>query len=125
MENLRLESTKYTPEVNLNAENASLHFIGKSFPENTADFYRPIKEWLRTYFATEPSNTSVTFQIPYFNSSSSRELYEIFDIFQDASDKELGLNITWEYKENNETAEEIGEEFQEDFEDLNIELVAI
>lgn len=122
MENLNIEATKYTPEINFNATDNTLRISGKSTPENTFEFFEPVKKWLYDYFS-EPKTCTCTFNIPYFNSSSSRVMYDIFDIFDGAD--ESSITINWEYNEQNENAEESGEEFQEDFEDLSINLVVI
>lgn len=120
MEKLNIEATKYTPEIDFNAEENMMKIVGKSTPENTFEFYEPVKSWLSEYFS-EPRECVVTFSIPYFNSSSSRAIYDIFDIFSEA--KESKITINWEYNENNENGEESGKEFKEDFEDLDINLV--
>jgi len=122
MENLNIESTAYTPEINFNANDNNLNIIGKSTPENTFEFFEPVKSWLNSYFEKEQECT-VTFNVPYFNSSSSRVMYDLFDIFSDAASNGSTLTINWEYSENNENAEESGEEFKEDFDDLTINLV--
>lgn len=120
MENLKIEHTKYTPEIDFNSDENILKIIGKSTPENTFEFFEPVKKWLQDYF-NETKECTVVFNIPYFNSSSSRAIYDIFDILSDADDSTITIN--WEYNENNENGEESGEEFKEDFEDLNINLV--
>lgn len=120
MENLKIVATKYTSEIDFNADENTIKIIGKSTPENTFEFFEPVKEWLNKYFE-ENRNCVVTFNIPYFNSSSSRSIYDIFDIFSDADGSTITIN--WEYDENNENGEESGEEFKEDFEDLKINLV--
>jgi len=123
MENLKIESSAYTPEIDFNLSDNSLKILGKSTPENTFEFFEPVKSWLNSYFE-EPKECVVTFDIPYFNSSSSRVIYDLFDIFSDAKDSGSSLTINWEYATNNENAEESGEEFKEDFEDLTINLVS-
>ena len=69
MENLNIEATKYTSEIDFNAKENSLQIIGKSTPENTFEFFEPVKEWLNNYFE-ESKECTFTFNIPYFNSSS-------------------------------------------------------
>jgi len=122
MENLQIEATKYTPEVNFDINENIIRLAGKSTPENTFEFFEPITKWLKEYFE-QPRECVVTFHIPYFNSSSSRAIYDIFDILSDAHDAGSKIVINWEYNENNENGEETGEEFKEDFEDMNINLV--
>lgn len=124
MENLHIDATKYTPEVDFNAQENILKISGKSTPENTFEFFEPIKKWLSDYTA-DPKKCIMTFNIPYFNSSSSRAIYDIFDILFTAHEAGSEITVNWEYAQNNENAEESGQEFQEDFSDLNINLVAI
>lgn len=122
MENLKIEATKYTSEVDFNIDKHTLSITGKSTPENTFEFFEPLKEWLKSYFQDE-RECVVTFNIPYFNSSSSRAIYDLFDIFSDSIGSKITIN--WEYNENNENGQESGVEFKEDFENLNINLVVV
>jgi hypothetical protein len=48
MENIKLELTKYTPEISLDASSGIISMTGKSYPENTFDFYKPIIDWMET-----------------------------------------------------------------------------
>lgn len=125
MENLHLESTKFTPEINFNAQEALLKVSGKSFPENTFEFYEPILKWLEEYLEQASDATTIAFQIIYCNSTTSKILYDMFDLFQGAHDEGKVINIKWEFIEENDAALEIGEDFVSDFEELNIELVQI
>ncbi len=122
MKNLKLEATKYTPEINLDVA-GSISLVGKSYPENTFEFYAPIIKWLEEYFEGTPSETTVVnMEIIYFNSSSSKLFFDFFDLLEENS-SENKIEINWIYDEENESAEEAGEDFIEDFEDLNIKLV--
>lgn len=118
MENLIIEETKYTPKINFNVESNTLLIEGKSTPENTFEFYKPVLAWMSEYLANAKS-TEVTFNIPYFNSSSSRVLYDIFDLL-DGAKTSCSIKVSWLFAKGNENGQETGEEFQEDFEDLNI-----
>ena len=124
MDTLTIEATKYTPAINFDAGNSLLVIQGKSTPENTFEFFEPVLGWLKGYFSEERTAT-VEFDVPYFNSSSSRVMYDIFDILDKASNAGSKLTINWKYAKENENALETGEEFQEDFENLNISLVEI
>ena len=122
MENLRLEVTKYTPEINLSID-GTISLVGKSYPENTFEFYAPMMKWLEEYFEGTPASTTIiNMEIIYFNSSSSKLFFDFFDLLEENS-TENSIEINWIYDEENESAEEAGEDFIEDFEDLNIKLV--
>ena len=124
MENLLIKATKYTPDIVFDADAHLLKISGKSTPENTFEFFEPVIAWLKEYFAQDQQAT-VEFDIPYFNSSSSRVIYDIFDILDKAASSGSSITVNWKYAAENENGLETGEEFQEDFEDLNISLVAL
>ncbi len=122
MDNLHIEETKYTPEILLNTD-GTISLTGKSYPENTFEFYAPMIEWIKQYFTTSPATTTtVNMEITYFNSSSSKLFFDFFDILEEHSENN-DITINWIYDEENESALEAGEDFIEDFEDLNINLV--
>lgn len=123
MESLTLEGTKYTPEINLNADTGNISMVGKSYPENTFEFYQPVIDWMNEYFdGNAKEKTIVNMEIIYFNSSSSKLFFEFFDILDEVKDNHE-LEINWIYDEENESALEAGEDFVDDFEDLKINLV--
>jgi len=123
MENLIIEATKYTPAINLDVTSGVISLTGKSYPENTFEFYAPMMQWLEKYFEETPAKTTViNMEIIYFNSSSSKLFFDFFDLLEENSEKNT-IEINWIYDEENESAQEAGEDFIEDFEDLNIKLV--
>jgi len=122
MESLHIKATQYTPEIILDL-NGTITMTGKSYPENTFEFYKPVMEWLEEYFEENKSNTiTVNLEIIYFNSSSSKLFFDFFDLL-DENRKGRELIVNWIYDEENESAEEAGEDFVEDFADLHIQLV--
>jgi hypothetical protein len=123
MENLVLAATKYTPDVLMQID-GTISLKGKSYPENTFEFYKPVIEWLKTYFETEssPKVLTVNIEITYFNSSSSKLFFDFFDLLNDAP-SDFKIIINWLYNEENESALEAGEDFIDDFSDLTIHLV--
>lgn len=123
MNNLTIEATKYTPEISLNAQTGIVKMEGKSYPENTFEFYEPIMSWMKEYFEAPQTKTTIELEIIYFNSSSSKLFFDFFDLIEENNDKS-DIEIRWIYDEENESALEAGEDFQEDFESLNFNLVS-
>ena len=72
MENLHIEATKYTPEIKLDVENFTISIWGKSYPENTFEFYKPLLGWIDDFFKNPQENFTLNMEIIYFNSSSSK-----------------------------------------------------
>ena len=122
MDTLTIEASKYTPSIIMDAHKGTIDIRGKSYPENTFEFYKPVMEWLEEYFQSPAPKTTLTMEIIYFNSSSSKFFYDLLDFFEDHR-QQTDLTVNWVYDEENESALEAGEEFMEDFEDLPFNLV--
>ena len=124
MKNLIIKETKYTPSIKLDAEKGLLEFIGKSYPENTFEFYKPILDWVEEYFSKKCNKKIVVnMEIIYFNSSSSKLFFDFFDILEEAHNNNYNIEINWIYDADNESALEAGEDFKEDFLDLVFNLI--
>jgi len=124
MENLIVEASQHTPSINFDA-NGILSIKGKSYSENTFEFYEPIMSWIEEYFNGNcKEKTILNFELIYFNSSSSKVLFDIFDIFE-KNLKNSNIVINWFYDEEDESSMEDGEDFQDSFKDLNINLLVL
>ena len=123
MKNLIIEETKYTPAVNFDTKEGILNIKGNSYPENTLEFYDPILNTMENFFKlTKNKDIILNIEIVYFNSSSSRVFFEIFDLIEDFS-TQLNFVINWIYESDNEGVLEIGEDFKEDFLKLNFNII--
>ncbi|CAN8140317.1 SiaC family regulatory phosphoprotein domain-containing protein [uncultured Thiomicrorhabdus sp.] len=122
MERLSITATQYTPEISMDPA-GMITITGKSYPENTFEFYTPVMEWLESYFNGHAMPTTVVnMEIIYFNSSSSKLFFDFFDVLDENNDH-CDIQINWIYDEENESAQEAGEDFIDDFENLSIHLV--
>ncbi len=122
MEKIYIPATKYTPEILLDAENGVMNFRGKSYPENTFEFYAPIIEWVKNYFKNPKKETTVNMEIVYFNSSTSKLFFNLLDILHENMNKSK-ITVNWIYDKDNENAKEAGEDFIDDFPDMDIRLI--
>jgi hypothetical protein len=124
MEILELKETEYTPYILLNAEKREFIIRGNSFPENTFEFYKDVINWFDNFLETSSKESiTISFEINYFNSSSSQLFFQLFDMFDEASSDGFPIEIDWIYEEDNVSAEEAGEDFVEEYENLSIKLV--
>jgi hypothetical protein len=89
---------------------------GESYPENAAAFYAPIIEGLRLYLAS-CSNAVITVDVTltYFNSSSTKMLFSVFDALDQAASSGNDVLVRWYRDAEDETILEFGEELQADF----------
>ncbi|MEA3497472.1 MAG: DUF1987 domain-containing protein [Campylobacterota bacterium] len=124
MATIDIEKTQLTPSILLDKERGLIEIKGDSLPENTAEFYKPLMVELKDYFNSPQDKTIINLEITYFNSSSSKLFFDFFDLLENASLK-YNIEINWRYDEENESMEEAGEDFKEDFETLTFNLIIL
>lgn len=117
MENFYIEATAISPEVDFKFDSHQLTLRGESYPENAAAFYAPITQQLRSYLASLQGNTvTVDIALAYFNSSSTKMLFSIFDALDESARQGNSIRVNWYFDEEDETIFEFGEELKADFE---------
>lgn len=117
-----IEQTKFTPSILLDASRGLIELKGDSLPENTTEFYAELLEELDAYLKEPQEFTTVNLELTYFNSSSSKLLFDFFDILDEVENSDK-IVINWVYDKENENMQEAGEDFQDDFKDLNFNLI--
>jgi hypothetical protein len=127
MESWKTEATKQTPEIIFDANQNLLELKGECYPENITNFSEPIFSWLEEYLQQleDQKTLTVNIELTYFNSSSSKMLLDLFDRLEEESeDNGKQIIVNWIYDADNDSAEEYGEEFQEDIESITFNLVS-
>jgi len=112
MESIAIEGTTKTPEVRLNPEKGVIEIKGRSIPENSIEFYRPIIEWLDEYAKNPNKKTTVNVQLEYFNTSSSKCILDIFKKLESLKKARNEVMINWYYEEDDEDMLESGEDYE-------------
>lgn len=113
MENLIIAPGIKTPSINFQVENGLLEIKGKSIPENSIEFYRPIYEWIDAYLLASQPKTNVTIGLEYFNTSSSKCLLDIFRKLENLHKSgKSEVTINWLYEEEDEDMMEAGDDYQ-------------
>ena len=109
MQIINLEGTEDTPKIILDKTNGIFEISGRSLPEDTAEFYKPIVEWIVDYGKSPNPSTEFAFKLEYFNTASSKLILDILSKLEDIA----GTTIDWYYHEDDEDMEEAGTEFSE------------
>jgi hypothetical protein len=113
MENLLIDGTVKTPTIILEAEKGRLELSGKSIPENSVEFYEPIMDWIDRYLEQPLDNTLIIIKMEYFNTSSSKSLFEIFKKFEIIFKSGKDVLVQWFYEQEDEDMQESGEDFRD------------
>jgi hypothetical protein len=116
MDNLHIAATATSPEVDFRFDQHLLSLKGESYPENAAAFYAPIIGHLREYLTScEGVAITANVALAYFNSSSTKMLFSIFDALDRSAQSGNTVQMNWYHDEEDETIFEFGEELQADF----------
>ena len=110
MQNISFQGNSSTPTVNLDFEKGLIEISGRSIPENALAFYKPIFEWIKEYQLKPQKTTTINLGIEYFNTSSSKAILQILNVFEQIKEKGFDIVLNWLYKD--EDILEIGEDYQ-------------
>jgi len=121
MQNLKQEGSAKTPLVEFNT-NGELLLKGRSIPENSIEFYKPLLEWIESYSESPNSSTVLNVQLEYFNTSSSKCILDVFKKLESVSGSEV--SVKWYYEEDDEDMLEAGEDYEAII-DLPFEMIEV
>jgi hypothetical protein len=107
----KLEATKETPEVILDADANVFEVNGRSFPLNAKGFYMPILEWLEEYANSPNGKTEFKFKLEYFNTPSSKSISDILKQMKEIKDAGNEVVIYWFYEEDDIDILDLGHVF--------------
>jgi hypothetical protein len=112
MDDFYLEATPKTPKLYFSRETGEFEISGRSIPENSIEFYKPIINWLDNYVEEPNHRTLLVIKLEYFNTSSSKCLVEILRRLESLDERSI-VKVKWCYEEEDEDMQESGEDFKE------------
>ena len=98
MENLYIKGevgNYYIPTVDFNVETGIFTISGKSYLEDTTQFYLPLLEWLDQYFTEINKPVEFNVKLSYYNTSSSRSVLDIFDLLKLYEERGGEVEVNW------------------------------
>ncbi|MCC5920967.1 MAG: DUF1987 domain-containing protein [Cyclobacteriaceae bacterium] len=119
MEIISLEGTEDTPKIMLDKENGIFEISGRSLPEDSAEFYQPILDWIAEYSKDPNPKTEFVFKLEYFNTASSKLILDVLSALEEIDN----ISVLWYYHEDDEDMEEAGEEFEELVEGIDFQFL--
>ena len=124
MENLNLEGSAKTPTVKFNSGDGTLELRGRSIPENSIEFYKPLNDWIDNYSESPKTETTVDIKLEYFNTSSSKCILDLFKQLEKLNQQETQVKVKWYFEEDDEDMAEAGEDYQAII-DLPFEMIEV
>jgi hypothetical protein len=111
--NLHIGDSIKTPSISFGGADGILEIKGKSIPENSLEFYRPVFEWLDNYSQSPAPKTVLKVALEYFNTSSSKCLLDIFRKLESLRiSGRSDVKVNWIYDSDDEDMMEAGEDYQ-------------
>ncbi|MCB0771500.1 MAG: DUF1987 domain-containing protein [Flavobacteriales bacterium] len=111
MPSLQLQGSPKTPHVNFDPETGLLELKGRSIPENSIDFYKPLIDWLDQYGRAPKAKTALHVQLEYFNTSSSKCILDLFKKLEGIRATGNEVTVLWHYEADDEDMLEAGEDY--------------
>ncbi len=108
---MKIEATGHTPSVRI--ENGIIEIKGRSIPEDSHDFYAPIVHLIQEYLKDPHENTVLQFHFEYINSGSKKYITNILYTFNEFYLQGKDVTILWYYDSDDESMEELGNDFQQ------------
>lgn len=109
MDILTIEGTDETAKIRLDKTAGVFEISGRSLPEDTVTFYKPVMDWIREYAKQPNQTTDFAFKLDYFNTASSKLILDILKMLAEIE----GVSIIWYSMEDDEEVADAGEEFSE------------
>lgn len=114
MDSLNIDAQEFTPRVTFTEQDRTLIIEGMSVPEDTMGFYGPILQWLETYVHHHKDQPfTMMIKLIYFNTSSSKIIYDILSKVEKNKKSFSPLRIVWYYNEEDDYMYEAGANFSE------------
>lgn len=112
MEQLIIDKTATTPEVNFDGDTGLLRIEGVSRPEDVMSFYNPIFSWLKKYIENPQAETTVEFAFEYHNSASAKITCKMLNLLAQLSENGKKISVKWYYHDADEDILEAGEDYK-------------
>ncbi|HZP10023.1 DUF1987 domain-containing protein [Methyloceanibacter sp.] len=118
-----IEATSRTPAVAFDFAANHLRIKGESYPEDVTEFYGPVFTALDGYLEKLGAGSCrFDFELIYLNSSSAKAIMMLMDKLEAAAKKGASIDVYWYYDKEDDTMQELGEEFGEDLESAKFHL---
>jgi len=124
LENIKIDASENSPEVELDFGANKFSFSGMSYMEDVGEFYDPFLPQLKSYLSElKEAIIQVDFKFSYFNSTSSRVVFGIFESLDQTAEQGNDVTINWSF--DDEDIGEEGEMLGEDLEHAKVVLIEV
>ena len=120
---LEKEKTTSMPYLLVDEEKNYMKLEGRSFHESVTEFFEDIFNWLDVYLKSDFGTFTFDFEMNYFNSSTSKLLHNMLMKMDQYATDDKKIIVNWITTDDNDIIIECGEDFQEEIENLEFNMV--
>src|SRR4029450_6070424 len=102
MANLKLEGSPKTPTVSFDDATGLLELRGRSIPENSIDFYKPLIDWVDRYSKTPPPKPARPVPLAAFNPSRTQCSLDLFKKLEMVRQTGNDVTVFWHSEADDE-----------------------
>ena len=119
---LEIPAKEAAPYVRFDENSGELEIKGKSYDEDVVMLFTMLRSKIKAYGQNSPEKLDVHIFLKYFNTSSSKCLYDLLSDIKDLQEIEgFQLNMSWNFVEGDEEMEEEISDFKESL-DMEFEI---
>ena len=111
MNRLEIPESGNTPHILFDPVSNEFKIEGKSFPEDSKEFYRPCIEWLEAFKKEVPANFQLNFNLFYLSSSSIISVKQVLFKLVDFQSMGTKVTVAWNYDEDDDDIKKTGEDY--------------
>ena len=108
---LYIEQTVESPAVIIDEEVGLVEIKGNSTMENPVSFYQNLFNHLAKFLEDKDKDLNINFRLEYFNTSSSKWIFQMLKILEGSYKTGKKININWICEEDDEGMLEAGEDY--------------
>ena len=110
MKRFKIERSRITPEISYDPKTKTLEIEGRSYPENTEEFYEPLFNWIEGLSQRTFGILKISIKLDYLNTSSTKVIINaLYKMEQICKIQNNQIMVNWYYKREDEDILETGE----------------
>jgi hypothetical protein len=112
MERIEIEPTSTTPRIIFRPDEGYFEVSGKSLPENSFEFYKPLLDFMEAYAEDPAPSTLLVFKLQYFNTSSTSHFLRMVKKFEKILEDGKDARVSWYHDFEDDDMRDAGEDFK-------------
>ena len=111
MDRLEIQESGNTPHILFDPSSNIFKIEGKSFPEDSKEFYHQSIDWLESFKKNLPSVFNLNFNLFYLSSSSIISVKQILMKLVEYQSMGTKVTVIWNYDDDDDDIRKTGEDY--------------